>query len=92
MSNILEQIVANRRLEIAQLKETLPLASFIDDLTPSKKDLYKALTRTAEKPYAGFILECKKASPSKGLIREDFNVADIAGIYDNYAAGYFSID
>jgi len=87
MSNILEQIVANRRLEIAQLKETLPLASFIDDLTPSKKDLYKALTRTAEKPYAGFILECKKASPSKGLIREDFNVADIAGIYDNYAAG-----
>ena len=87
MSNILEQIVANRRLEIAQLKETLPLASFIDDLTPSKKDLYTALTRTAEKPYAGFILECKKASPSKGLIREDFNVADIAGIYDNYAAG-----
>lgn len=87
MSNILEQIVANRRLEIAQLKEALPLASFIDDLTPSKKDLYQALTRTAEKPYAGFILECKKASPSKGLIREDFNVAEIAGIYDNYAAG-----
>mgnify|MGYP003626407956 FL=1 len=87
MSNILEQIVANRRLEIAKLKATMPLVSFIDDLTPSKKDLYKALTRTAEKPYAGFILECKKASPSKGLIREDFNVTDIAGIYDNYAAG-----
>ncbi|ARD45549.1 bifunctional indole-3-glycerol-phosphate synthase TrpC/phosphoribosylanthranilate isomerase TrpF [Colwellia sp. PAMC 21821] len=86
MSNILEQIVANRRIEIAELKKEIPLASFIDGLTPSKKDMYQALTRTAEKPYAGFILECKKASPSKGLIREDFNVAEIAGIYDNYAA------
>ena len=86
MSNILEQIVENRRIEIEHLKKELPLASFIDDLTPSKKDMYQALTRTAEKPYAGFILECKKASPSKGLIRADFNVAEIAGIYDNYAA------
>jgi len=86
MSNILQQIVANRRIEIAQLKIDLPLASFIDQLTPSTKDMYQALTRSAEQPYAGFILECKKASPSKGLIRADFNVADIAAIYDNYAA------
>ncbi|MGB1262200.1 MAG: bifunctional indole-3-glycerol-phosphate synthase TrpC/phosphoribosylanthranilate isomerase TrpF [Cognaticolwellia sp.] len=86
MSNILEQIVENRRIEIAQLKQEMPLASFIDALVPSTKDMYQALTRTKEKPYAGFILECKKASPSKGLIRADFNVADIASIYDNYAA------
>ena len=74
MANILEQIVANRRIEIEQLKLALPLASFIDDLIPTKKDMYQALTRTAEKPYAGFILECKKASPSKGLIREPFDL------------------
>ena len=86
MSNILEQIVANRRIEIAELKKELPLASFIDELTPSTKDMYMALTRTTAKPYAGFILECKKASPSKGLIRADFNVTEIAAIYDNYAA------
>ncbi len=86
MSNILEQIVDNRRIEIAALKKELPLASFIDELTPSTKDMYQALTRTEAKPYAGFILECKKASPSKGLIRADFNVSEIASIYDNYAA------
>lgn len=86
MSNILEQIVDNRRIEIAKLKQELPLASFIDDLVPSTKDMYQALTRTKDKPYAGFILECKKASPSKGLIRADFDVAEIASIYDNYAA------
>lgn len=86
MSNILEQIVDNRRIEITALKKELPLASFIDELTPSTKDMYQALTRTEAKPYAGFILECKKASPSKGLIRADFNVSEIASIYDNYAA------
>ena len=44
MANILEQIVANRRIEIEQLKLALPLASFIDDLIPTKKDMYQALT------------------------------------------------
>ena len=48
--------------------------------------MYKALTRTEDKPYAGFILECKKASPSKGLIRADFDAAEICTIYDKYAA------
>jgi len=86
MSNILEKIVSDKRLEIAALKQSFPLERFIDELTPSKKDMYAALTRTKEKPYAGFILECKKASPSKGLIRPDFDVKNICQIYDKYAA------
>ena len=86
MANILEKIVANKRLEIDALKESKPLVSFINDITPTKKDMYGALTRTEEKPYAGFILECKKASPSKGLIRPDFDVKAICQIYDKYAA------
>jgi indole-3-glycerol phosphate synthase/phosphoribosylanthranilate isomerase len=86
MANILDAIVENRRKEIDELKLKMPLASFIDTLVPSQKDMYAALTRTASKPYAGFILECKKASPSKGLIRTDFDVAAIAGTYDKYAA------
>ncbi|MFT5757400.1 MAG: indole-3-glycerol phosphate synthase/phosphoribosylanthranilate isomerase [Alteromonadaceae bacterium] len=84
--NILEKIVADKRPVVEQLKKILPLDSFIDDLTPSKKDMYAALTRTPEKPYAGFILECKKASPSKGLIRADFDVKAICQVYDKYAA------
>ncbi len=51
-------------------------------MVPTQRNFYDALagTRTA------FILECKKASPSKGLIREDFDPAAIAGVYKHYAS------
>lgn len=86
MTNILEKIVIDKRIEIDALKKSKPLASFIDELTPTTKNMYAALRRTENKPEAGFILECKKASPSKGLIRPDFNVKDICQTYDKYAA------
>ncbi|WP_068547847.1 bifunctional indole-3-glycerol-phosphate synthase TrpC/phosphoribosylanthranilate isomerase TrpF [Thalassotalea crassostreae] len=81
-ANILEKIVADKRIEVEQLKASRPLASFIDDLQPSTKDMYASLAQEN----AGFILECKKASPSKGLIREHFDVLDIALTYQKYAA------
>jgi len=86
MANILEKIVIDKRITVEALKKSLPLESFKDSLVPTTKDMYQALTRTEDKPYAGFILECKKASPSKGLIRADFNVKEICTIYDKYAA------
>ena len=86
MANILEQITTNRRIEIDALKKEKPLASFVNELTPTTKDMYAALRRTEESPEAGFILECKKASPSKGLIRPDFDVKAICQTYDKYAA------
>jgi len=82
MANILEKIVADKREEVALLKQQLPLETFINELVPTEKDMYAALS----KPQAGFILECKKASPSKGLIRPDFDVKAICQTYDKYAA------
>ncbi|WP_286232659.1 bifunctional indole-3-glycerol-phosphate synthase TrpC/phosphoribosylanthranilate isomerase TrpF [Thalassotalea sediminis] len=86
MANVLEKIIADKRIEIDALKKQKPLASFVDTLTPSSKDMYQALDRKHGSSHASFILECKKASPSKGLIRQDFNVADICRTYDKYAA------
>jgi len=86
MANVLEKIVANKRDEISQLKIEKPLNSFIDELVPTNKDMYAALDRKQGKAHAGFILECKKASPSKGLIRPDFDIKAICKIYDKYAA------
>jgi len=86
MANILEKIVADKRIEIEQRKIDFPLSGFIDTLVPTKKDMYAALDRKQSHSHAGFILECKKASPSKGLIREDFDPKAICQIYDKYAA------
>ncbi|MGJ8678689.1 bifunctional indole-3-glycerol-phosphate synthase TrpC/phosphoribosylanthranilate isomerase TrpF [Paraglaciecola sp.] len=82
MANVLEKIVLDKRQEIAQRKTDLPLDSFIEQLTPSDRSFYDALAQ----PNAGFILECKKASPSKGLIREDFDLDEIIQAYKPYAA------
>jgi indole-3-glycerol phosphate synthase/phosphoribosylanthranilate isomerase len=82
MANVLEKIVLDKKQEIAQRKIDLPLASFIDGLTPSDRSFYAALAQ----PNAGFVLECKKASPSKGLIREHFDLDEIIQAYSPYAA------
>lgn len=86
MANVLEKIVADKRIEVEQLKIDKPLSNFIDSLKPTTKDMYAALDRKQGKSHAGFILECKKASPSKGLIRADFDPKAICQIYDKYAA------
>ena len=83
MANVLEKIVADKREEVAARKDALRLESFKADLVPSEKSLFAALSE----PNAGFIFECKKASPSKGLIREKFDLDEILAAYTPYAAG-----
>lgn len=80
--NILQTIVASKRQQNEQQALLYPLASYQQQLQASDRSLYQALSQ----PQAGFILECKKASPSKGLIRADFNPVDIARQYQPYAA------
>lgn len=79
---ILDQIVADKLDWVAARKAEQPLSDFVDEITPSDRSFYEALSG---KP-AKFILECKKASPSKGLIRDDFDLDAIAGAYKNYAS------
>lgn len=79
---VLAQIVADKYEWVAERKRLQPLESFRHQVQPSTRSFYHALsgTRTA------FILECKKASPSKGLIRADFDPVAIAGVYRHYAS------
>lgn len=79
--NILQKIIAHKIDEVAGDKAALPLEQFIADATPSQRDFKAALL----KPGARFILECKKASPSKGLIRANFDLNEIAQVYGRYA-------
>jgi len=79
---VLTKIVADKALWIAARKQQQPLDSFQDQLVATERDFYQALRG----PRTVFILECKKASPSKGVIREDFDPQQIASVYKHYAS------
>ncbi|SFD25747.1 bifunctional indole-3-glycerol-phosphate synthase TrpC/phosphoribosylanthranilate isomerase TrpF [Pseudoalteromonas denitrificans] len=84
MANVLEKIVTDKAIELEERKQQRPLSSFIDTVKPSTRSFYQALRRT-DNGGTHFILECKKASPSKGLIRAHFDLDEITAVYKNYA-------
>lgn len=79
---VLNKIVRDKAHWVAARSQQQPLASFQNEIEPSTRGFYHALqgARTA------FILECKKASPSKGLIRENFDSVEIASVYKDLAS------
>jgi len=63
-------------------KKKQPLISFKDKINTQTRDFYYSLKN--KKTF--FILECKKKSPSLGIIRNNFNLINIAHIYKKYAS------
>ena len=82
--SVLYKIVADKLTEVEERKSE-PVYDFADGVDKSDRDFYSHLQSKVDINEPLFILECKKASPSKGLIREDFDVAEIVSIYKNYA-------
>jgi indole-3-glycerol phosphate synthase len=90
--NILEEIVWHKEKEVDQLREKLPLADLQRQLAlaPPRKDFLAALkTKAGIKP--AVIAEVKKASPSKGVIRADFDPVTIAQSYQQGGATCLSV-
>ncbi len=89
--NILEEIVWFKDLEIANYKKSVPLEKLIKkiDNLPPTKNFINELISSNTKP--AIIAEIKKASPSKGVIREDFNPIEIASIYEKSGATCISV-
>ena len=82
--HILEEIIWQKDREVASARERVPLEKLkqqVADL-PAPLDFAEALRASCRKP--AVIAEVKKASPSKGVIREDFDPVAIA---QGYAAG-----
>lgn len=83
---ILDDIVANTRVELADAKRALPLAELRDrvDVAPPRRDYALALTPTGGSDDIRLIAEIKRSSPSKGVLRQDF---DLLGMEASFIAG-----
>ncbi|MGR5238141.1 bifunctional indole-3-glycerol-phosphate synthase TrpC/phosphoribosylanthranilate isomerase TrpF [Vibrio alfacsensis] len=81
MAEVLAKIVRDKYQWVAERKTSQHLSTFQSDLMPSDRSFYDALSGNK----TAFITECKKASPSKGLIRDDFDLDYIASVYNNHA-------
>lgn len=83
MSDILEKIIAVKREEIAQSRKRHPLEAvrFDAESRVLTRDFVGALRAKIAAGQAAVIAEVKKASPSKGVLREEFIPADIAQSY-----------
>ena len=82
-SDILNKIVAVKHEEVAAAKKRLPLPAMRADAESRvlTRDFEGALRAKIAKGQAAVIAEVKKASPSKGVLRADFEPADIAQSY-----------
>ncbi|MCH9653816.1 MAG: indole-3-glycerol phosphate synthase TrpC [Planctomycetes bacterium] len=90
MDNILEEIITLKRTEVCKAKEARPFEVLAEQLhaAPPVRDFVNSLSTHGP---VGMIAEVKKASPSAGLIREDFQPVEIAQIYETSGAACISV-
>lgn len=93
LPTILEKIIATKHDELARAKIDLPaeqLKAMLVDAPPAH-DFFAALASTVAAGGIGLIAEVKKASPSKGVIRPDFDPVQIARTYKSHGATCISV-
>lgn len=89
--NILEEIVLHKKQEVALMYEQLDFDNLINQISsaPKVRNFLAALRQNQRKP--SIIAEVKKASPSKGIIRKNFEPVEIALAYERGGASCISV-
>ena len=93
MSNTLDVIIKYKKEQIAKKKKALPLEKIKRLATeqPSNRGFFEALERNFLARIPGIIAECKKGSPSRGIIVPEYNAEDIAANYERSGATCLSV-
>jgi indole-3-glycerol phosphate synthase len=98
MSDILKRILATKFDEVAKASSQIPMHVLRSDAEASLKEnhlqprgFYQSIEAKIAAGHAGVITEIKKASPSKGVFREDFDPAAIAQSYEQHGAACLSV-
>ena len=98
MSDILDKIVATKKIEIAHNLKKISLGNQRDIAQSNNqgsllkpRGFIRAIENKISAGKAGVITEIKKASPSKGVLRENFQPAEIAQSYEKHGAACLSV-
>ena len=98
MSDILDKIVATKKLEVANCLQKMSLTNQREQAEANNRDallkprgFIRAIENKISDGKAGVITEIKKASPSKGILRDNFVPADIAQSYEKHGAACLSV-
>jgi indole-3-glycerol phosphate synthase len=91
--DILKKIIARKEQEIKEAIKIVPYNTMMETAYEDRttRDFYQALKDKTDLKQSAIIAEIKKASPSKGVLREDFNVAEIAQSYAKHGAACLSV-
>jgi indole-3-glycerol phosphate synthase len=92
--NILEKIYQDKIIEVRNCKKALPLTqicALMKESPRKPKGFVKSIEDKLANKKTAIICEVKKASPSKGIIREDFDPVQIAKIYESNGAACISV-
>jgi indole-3-glycerol phosphate synthase len=84
MQDILKRIVDRKRERLEAAQRLVPLATL--QSPPEISPVARRFERALQQPGVNIIAEIKRRSPSKGVIREDFDPASIARIYTSHGA------
>jgi indole-3-glycerol phosphate synthase len=92
MSDILKQIIADKRIEVQRRKKAVPLDLLKEQIKnlPKCRNFHNAAVKKNPRGI-NVIAEVKKASPSAGIIRPDFDPVQIAKIYEKCGADAISV-
>ncbi|EEZ80331.1 MAG: indole-3-glycerol phosphate synthase TrpC [Candidatus Thioglobus sp.] len=91
--DILKKIIARKKQEIIECKNNISFDQMMKKAYDDRetRDFYQALKDKVDLKQNAVIAEIKKASPSKGILRENFNPVEIAKSYETHGATCLSV-
>ncbi len=92
MANILDKIIADKKEEVARRRSQTSIEQLVEQIVSMKRcrNFYKAITKPNRRGL-NVIAEVKKASPSAGVIRKNFDAVEIAETYQKCGADAVSV-